>query len=228
VTDQAGAWLAILVGATTLRLSLTDLYLRYVRATMRPWLVTAGLLLVAVGSHGLLRRRRGRQEAGAVDQGHGPGVATLLLLPVVAVLVVAPAPLGAYTAAHQGAAAASGSHPPVGLPAARDGAVDLKLGELGDRLAAGQDLSATRVRLVGFVAPDPSASGGFLLTRFQISCCAADARAYQVAIHDVTTGVPKPDTWVEVVGRPSSPGGGAATVTVDRIRRITPPRDPYE
>lgn len=239
MTDSAGSWIAVLVGFTVLRLSLTDLYLRYVRSGMRPWLVLAGVVLVGVGVMGLLARRRRHigEEAdgasgtgtGAAEPGHGlPAVAALLLVPVAAVLVVAPAPLGAYAAGRQGQASSSGRKPPANLAAPKDGAVNLSLAELDDRLGAGQDLSAVRVRLVGFVSSGPAEADGFVLTRFQIACCAADARAVSVAARGAITELLRRDTWVEVVGRPSPAAGAGAAVQVESLKRISAPRDPYE
>ena len=52
----------VLVGVAALRLGLTDAHLRYVKASLGPWLVVAGVLLVALGALGLLRRERPAAE----------------------------------------------------------------------------------------------------------------------------------------------------------------------
>lgn len=235
MTEAAGSWIAVLVGFTVLRLSFTDLYLRYVRSGMRPWLVLAGVVLVAVGAVGLFaRRRHGREvdtpiEVEGEPGRHGlPAIAALLLAPVVAVLVVAPAPLGAYAAGRQGPASSTGRKPPANLAAPKDGAVNLSLAELEDRINVGQDLSAVRVRLVGFVSSGPAVEDGFVMTRFQVSCCAADARAVSVAARGSYGELPARDSWVEVVGRASPPTGVQPIVDVESMKRIRPPRDPYE
>lgn len=234
MTEAAGSWIAVLVGFTVLRLSFTDLYLRYVRSGMRPWLVLAGVVLVAVGIVGLLARRRGHEadtpsEVEGEPGGHGlPAIAALLLVPVVAVLVVAPAPLGAYAAGRQGPASSTGRKPPANLAAPKDGAVNLSLAELEDRINVGQDLSAVRVRLVGFVSSGPAVEDGFVMTRFQVSCCAADARAVSIAVRGSYGELPARDSWVEVVGRPSPPTGAQPSVDVESLERMHPPRDPYE
>lgn len=52
------------------------------------------------------------------------------------------------------------------------------------------------VRLIGFAADEPEFEGAYRLTRFLMSCCAADAFPLQV----IVTGAPPPplDQWVEV------------------------------
>jgi uncharacterized repeat protein (TIGR03943 family) len=52
---------------------------------------------------------------------------------------------------------------------------------------------------VGFVTPD-ARGGGFLLTRFVVTCCAADARPLRVAIRGLTPPWPAADTWLEITG----------------------------
>ena len=59
------------------------------------------------------------------------------------------------------------------------------------------------VRLEGLVVNDPEIEDGFLLTRFLVSCCAADGVPIQVAVRGVETPFEN-DTWVtaDVVLRP--------------------------
>ena len=54
VTRDVGAVILVLVGASVLRITGDDTYLRYVRATLRPWLVASGVLLIALGLLALL------------------------------------------------------------------------------------------------------------------------------------------------------------------------------
>ena len=57
--------LLALVGAVVLRLTLSGAYLRYVQNGMRPWLLIAGVALVALGAITVLRsvlRRGGDDE----------------------------------------------------------------------------------------------------------------------------------------------------------------------
>src|SRR5688572_7972459 len=99
---QAQAVVLLLVGGAILRASVTDLYLRYVKEGLRPFLIAAGVLLVAAAVATLwyeLRPRRAGHDHS--DDGHGhaePRVAWLLVLPVFALLLVAPPALGSYAA----------------------------------------------------------------------------------------------------------------------------------
>jgi len=61
-------------------------------------------------------------------------------------------------------------------------------------------LADVRIRLLGFVTPQHHGRDGYLLTRFAISCCAADATALRVAIRGDRV-VRAPDTWLEVEKR---------------------------
>jgi uncharacterized repeat protein (TIGR03943 family) len=73
--------LLVLVGAAVLRISLfSELYLRYVQAGLRPYLVVSGGVLVLLGSAMAVVRRGGREvgETGEVGEvgpyGHGQGL----------------------------------------------------------------------------------------------------------------------------------------------------------
>ena len=95
------------------------------------------------------------------------------------------------------------------------------------------------MQLEGLVVNDPEAAGGFLLTRFMVSCCAADGIPLQVLLHD--TGQPlEDDTWViaEVVWRqPDIPyqetpspwrvEADAVSITVVPDARNDPYESPY-
>jgi uncharacterized repeat protein (TIGR03943 family) len=96
-------------------------------------------------------------------------------------------------------------------------------------------LAGVRIRLVGFVTPQQPGRDGYLLTRFAINCCAADATALKVAIHG--DPVPRtPDTWLEVEGRwqqrtsgdPDRLASQAPLLLAESIRVIQPPAQPYE
>jgi uncharacterized repeat protein (TIGR03943 family) len=96
-------------------------------------------------------------------------------------------------------------------------------------------LAGVRIRLVGFVTPQPSGRDGYLLTRFAINCCAADATALKVTIHG--DPVPRaPDTWLEVEGRwqertgddPNQRFSGTPLLLAESIRVIEQPSSPYE
>lgn len=158
------------------------------------------------------------------DHGRGPRVAWLLAIPLFAVVLVAPPPLGSFAANRQSGVLQSTqtSYPP--LPEPEDGAVPLTMGEYTVRALydTGESLRGQRIRLTGFVsevlrsrteapaggrgAPDGgrSTSGeqlpdGYVLTRFALACCAADGTAIDVVVRGDTA--PRlVDQWYEVEG----------------------------
>ena len=54
------------------------------------------------------------------------------------------------------------------------------------------------MRLVGFVAP--AKADGFVVARYSIACCAADALAATAQVVRLDGPSPARDTWVEVEG----------------------------
>ena len=228
--DASGALLTLL-GALSLRLGLTDAHLAYVKPGMRLPLLVAGGLLVALGLGVMRRWVAGARPPGG---GHGTPVGWLLIAPVFAIGLVAPDPLGAFAASRQPEAAL----PPVDsfgpLPDPVDGAVALPVREFTARARYDEERSLTgvRVRLTGFVVPDRSGTG-FFLTRFVLSCCAADGRAVRVAVRDAPRPYPPADAWVEVEGtwRPTgeTPESEAPSVLVaSAVRPVPAPSQPYE
>lgn len=239
--------LLVLVGGALVRISVDDTFLRYVKAWMRPGLLAAGVVLVGLGLVSLWRERASRRAAaaGTGDHGHhgdgdhgdhgdhGPRVAWLLLLPVLAILLVAPPALGSYSASRSASAVAEPADSeyeplPPGDPAT------ITLTDYATRAIweDGRSLAGRRVRLVGFVAPRPG--GGIYLTRIMLMCCAADGRPVRVAVRDAPAAFPA-DTWVAVTGRygglEPGPRQGAERVPVIRAEEVVPvptPRDPYE
>ena len=112
------------VAVLLLRLSLTDQYLQYVKASMRPWLVISGLLLAALALYDIVASWRADEaappsdadEASALGHDHGSGgcggdevetehvhglLPWALLVPFVVVFAVGPSPLGSYMADRQ-------------------------------------------------------------------------------------------------------------------------------
>lgn len=228
----------LLVGGMVLRLALGDQFLFYVAQAMRPWLVLSASVLVGLGVYLLWqvwtehRAVRGTPDGPGDDHAHpGPRTAYLLLLPVLAVYVIAPAALGSYSAARQAPTAAV-PVAPADLPAL-SGAdpVEVPLRDYVVRAVwdDGRTLKGRTVSLTGFVTPNPD--GGWWLTRMAMTCCAADAQASRIAVQEGPGFAA--DTWVTVTGT-WVPGGGTAdpaAIPIVRARQVvpvTPPRNPYE
>src|SRR5437773_1076861 len=81
----------------------------------------------------------------------------------------------------------------VPLPPPDHGAVDVKIADFIGRVDNDpKSLTNVPVRIVGFVADDAKHPGGFLLTRFWLTCCAADA--FPVQLRVTGAAPPKQDT----------------------------------
>ena len=238
-----------LVGAMALYLGGSNAALAYVKAGLQPLLLASGAVLVGLGVVAAVRHGRDQDW----HQPHGPRVAWLLALPPLALVLIAPPALGAFAASRQPVLApptiqagptdqapAGGDQdwiPPL-IPNGDGAAVALTLAEYVVRdYDAPHTLAGIRVRLVGFVTPQQPGRDGYLLTRFAINCCAADATAYKVAVH----GDPVPrgsDTWLEVEGRwqqrqhtdgdADQPSEEPPLLLAESIRVIEQPTLPYE
>ncbi|MFU8849538.1 TIGR03943 family putative permease subunit [Micromonospora sp. SL1-18] len=228
------------LGGAILRASITDLYLRYVKQGLRPFLIAAGTLLVVTAIVALLQdlRHLNRPDAGPDDDGHGhgrsgPAVGWLLLLPALALLFVVPPALGADTASRAGSALTDTrdvAYPPLppGDPA------ELTLLNYGYRAVYdhGRTLQDRRIQLTGFLAPGPD--GQPMLARIVLSCCAADGVPVKVGLRGNIPRMPA-DTWVQATGRwiphaAKDPVNDADVpyFQVETWQQIPAPAEPYE
>jgi uncharacterized repeat protein (TIGR03943 family) len=206
VNRQAQSVVLLLVGGAVLRASLTDLYLRYVKQGLRPFLIAAGVLLVATAIATLWYelRRSGDHHEHELDDGHGhavggPRVAWLLILPVLGLLLVAPPALGSYAANRNGTALQQTSEDFAPLPAGDP--VKISVLDYASRAVfdEGKSLGDRRVQLSGFLLAGPD--GSWYLTRMILSCCAADARPIKVALSGQLPDGLVADGWLRVTGK---------------------------
>jgi len=241
MTREIQSVILVLLGGALLRISLSDVYLRYVKEGMKPWLIISGVLLVVGGLLALAEVLRAERQKIAVlpggdEHGHahgvgGPRSAWLLLLPVAAIFLVAPPALGAFTAERQTSTVIQPKEPaapplPAGDP------VPVTLADYAARAVwdDGRTLKGRNVELVGFVTPNAK-SGGWYLTRLQLTCCAADAIATKISPQDVKD-LPA-NTWVQIVGQ-WVPGGeinaddAIPLVKVTSLKQIAQPSNAYE
>ncbi|MFE7645467.1 TIGR03943 family putative permease subunit [Streptomyces phaeoluteigriseus] len=233
------AALLLLTGGAVLRITLFgELYLRYVQAGLRPYLIVSGAALVLLGLVTVVVSGGGggggdgpEEEGNGSGHGHGPRVAWLLALPALALLLFPPPALGAYSAdreAAQRAAQGVGTFPalPAGDP------VELTVGEFSSRAIfdSGRSLTGRTVRLTGFVTHGDD--GTWYVTRLAVACCAADATTGKVEVRGADA-LPA-DTWVTVTGtwRPEGALGSDAAwppvVDAGTLTRVKQPADPYE
>ncbi|MGD1221663.1 TIGR03943 family protein [Streptomyces krungchingensis] len=287
---QAQAAVLFLVGAAVLHAGATDLYLRYVKAGLRPMLLGAGVVLIAAAVATVWYEMRGRgapwrkgagaalgaghvheagplhevgdaesgQERTAVDaetdtdtdslgeaaqgaDGHADGhshahreplVSWLLVLPLLALILVAPPALGSYSALRTGTALQKPlAYPPLGH---RD-PLPMSLVDYAGRAAYdhGRSLAGRHVRITGFVALDHA--GTPYLVRMALNCCAADAQPVKIGLSGRIPPVLRPDGWLEVTGtytgrRSKDPvnGGVIPFLDVSSAKPVQSPRDPYD
>ena len=232
--EQTRGLLLVVLGATAVWLWWSGDALNYVRPGLAPYLLASGVVVVLLGllpPLGLL----GDQLVGhAGGHRHRARVGWLLLVPVLVVMLVQPTALGSYAVSSRSTVpGGDGGFEPLAAPVR--GAVPMSMAEFVTRAVRDPDqsLAGVRVRLTGFVAPNPG--GGYRLTRFVIFCCAADAEALQADVR----GDPTPrarDQWLEVEGtwlpRPAAaeddPSPPPPALHVDTVRPVAPARPPYE
>ncbi|MDQ0376305.1 TIGR03943 family putative permease subunit [Amycolatopsis thermophila] len=228
--------LLVLLGGALLKLGVNGDYLRYVKPAQQPWVIAGGAVILLLGAVAIVRdvlaARRTRAGTTAHDHHHPARSAWLLVVPVLAVFLVAPPALGSDSVirapARPAVAQDAAAFPP--LPAGD--VVPLTLTEFVTR--AGWDsrgsLTGRTVRLTGFVVHDKD---GVLLARMVIRCCAADASPMTVRLTDPEAARYPDDTWLEVTGQvvpgTAVPANGyTADVTVRSLRTVPAPQDAYE
>jgi uncharacterized repeat protein (TIGR03943 family) len=238
VNRQAQAVVLLLFGGAILRASLTDMYLRYVRPGLQPFLIIAGALMVITAVMTLWYELR-QPGHGGHDDGHGhggePGVGWLLLLPVFALLLVAPPALGSYAANRTGTALQQ-PQSNSDFPQLPDGdPVKISVLDYASRAVfdQGKSLGKRRVQLTGFIVTGPK--GEPYLARMVLSCCAADARPIKVGLAgQVPTGL-KADTWLVVTGtyiprvdKDGVNGEKIPFIDVREAQQVAAPTEQYE
>ncbi|WP_030667924.1 TIGR03943 family putative permease subunit [Streptomyces cellulosae] len=299
---QAQAAVLFLLGAGLLHAGFTDLYLRYVKAGLRPMLLASGVVLIAAAvatvwyewratraqpdadnhaeDHADAHARSGADaharsgvdaharsgadaharsgadaharsdadaharsgadahaQSGAEDHDpahthHEPRVSWLLVLPLLALILVAPPALGSYSALRAGTALQQ----PYGyghLPA--EGPLRLSLVDYAGRAVYdhGRSLEGRQIKVTGFVALDHS--GAPYLVRMALNCCAADAQPVKIGLTGRIPPVLQPDAWLEVTGtytarRTKDPvnHGPIPYFQVTAAKPVPTPHDPYD
>ncbi|WP_306950229.1 TIGR03943 family protein [Streptomyces sp. B4I13] len=230
---QSQSAVLFLLGAALLHAGATDLYLRYVKAGLRPLLLAAGAVLIvtALATAWYERRRAGRRHA----EGHAhpePRVSWLLILPLLALILVAPPALGSYSATRTGTAL---QEPLAYPPLSTADPLPLSVVDYAGRAVYdhGRSLAGRTVRLTGFVALDHA--GTPYLVRMALNCCAADAQPVKVGLTGHIPPVLQPDTWLAVTGvytprvvHDPVNGGPIPFLEVTDARPVPTPRDPYD
>jgi uncharacterized repeat protein (TIGR03943 family) len=229
VNARTQSFVLLLFGGALVRLAVSNELLRYVRPVARPFVLAAGLSILALAVWSIAESSRRGDDR--ID-GHGHGAsraAWLVIAPVVAILVVAPPALGAYSARRTPVTIAKPTDvafPPLpsGNPV-RLSMIDFATRALWDdgRTLANRDLSLT-----GFVVH--TSAGGFRFARLVITCCAADARPVEIGVLS-GAAPPRRDGWVTVTGRYAGVNPSDTTLPLLRatsVRLVSQPGNPYD
>jgi putative membrane protein len=203
----------------------------YIHQRFGPLVLVASLGLILIAGSYLYAPRREERPA-------GPGrwlSLVLLALPMVLGLLVKPQPLGATAVGNREVNATnltSPSRPAGGALFGGDGEKNIL-----DWLIAFQESSdvatfaGQEAHISGFVYRDERFAGDtFLVGRFTVSCCVADASPVGLVVRWPEAASLADNQWVDVRGH-FEPGlfDGEATpiLVVDTLERIDPPRQPY-
>ncbi|MFD5269197.1 TIGR03943 family putative permease subunit [Streptomyces sp. NPDC058335] len=237
---QAQSAVLFLLGASLLHAGTTDLYLRYVKAGLQPLLLAAGAVLIAtaLATAWYEWRATSRKKATAAPDTAPPPphpeprVSWLLVLPLLALILVAPPALGSYSATRTG----TSLQEPLAYPALpATGPLRLSVVDYAGRAVYddGRTLTGRRIQLTGFLALDRD--GTPYLVRMALNCCAADAQPVKVGLTGRIPPVLQPDTWLEITGtytphRVEDPvnDGPIPFIEVTAARPVPTPKDPYD
>jgi putative membrane protein len=205
------------------------------------WLVFAGAVLYLALALTLLFQLIQPRPTGAIPvtviQGRArlSWVAVVMLALPAVIGYVAPArPLGASAIASRGIGLQSAPARPGNAVIAQKTGPKNILDWLRDISRSGDPttLSGQQADVVGFVyRDDPRFNGAqFMVSRFTVSCCVADASAIGLIVETGDMAKLKQDQWVRVVGRFTVGEFGGEKIPVikaEKIEDTTQPAQPY-
>jgi uncharacterized repeat protein (TIGR03943 family) len=237
VNRRDAAAIVALVGVMALWSSITGSVLDFLRPSMRVWVAVAGAALVAVAGRELWLSRRCPPGSA-----HGSSrVGWLIAIPICVAVTAGAGSLGVY-AVDRNATFANLPNGPTSFNleqyarSASFGGQPVALTLVDLTYAAGspehrQVLEGRSLKVVGFI--DDGDDGAVRLTRFVISCCAADAQVVQIELR-ADDPLPDEGTWISVVGTLDAveldQAGDAQppVLAVSNYTEIDEPDEPYE
>ena len=185
------------------------------------WVVPFGAFATGLGAAMLLRQRHTRNRP--LQPREAAGIAALLM-PILLALAVPHAELGAAAAERRAIDPTAIAR----VAAARATTSQISYAQImADAIHPQPGTKpGVRVGLIGFAMQRPgTAPGLFQVTRFQLTCCIADATPLFVTV-DPPGAVPPRDAWVSVTG-PLARRQGELIVQADSVQRIDEPARPY-
>jgi uncharacterized repeat protein (TIGR03943 family) len=213
---------------------------RFMAYTM---LAIVGLLLVAVSYRpqqaAQLAVEQATHDHEHADHGHGLtwGGVALLLLPILLGVFVPPQPLGAAALSNREVnVSLQGSALPAAVRAAaqKDSTNKNVLDWLHTFAGAtnpAQEYAGEQAQVTGFVFRDDRfGQDQFMVTRFVVSCCVADANVAGLVVEWLEAATLPDDQWVEVAGtlQPGTLADETVPVLVARsVQPVDVPQQPY-
>jgi putative membrane protein len=199
-------------------------------STNTSWVVPVGAVLLTAAAVGRLASARG-PESEPIGR-REEIVLALMVVPVILVMVLPPATLGSFSASKKttyspGVTLSSSFYDDI----TSTSEITLLSVAAGQTSNQGSQALAKRagadVDFIGVASRDPSTPADeFLLTRYVITCCVADATIVQVRVVNVSPGAIQPNDWVEVRGQ-LYPLGRTMLVNADSVAVVPRPAKPY-
>jgi uncharacterized repeat protein (TIGR03943 family) len=196
-------------------------------STRTEWVVPVAAVLLSVATLGRLASARvTRREP---FRNRELAIMIAMVVPVLLITILPPATLGSFSAGKRSAVAGARFSGVAGDIATGDlTLVDVAVAQTtpeGERALAKR--AGETVTFVGFVTRyDGTLADEFLLTRYVVSCCVADATVAQVRVVNVTPGAFEDNEWVEITGT-IYPLGREVIVDASTIRDVPRPERPY-
>ncbi|WP_415975601.1 TIGR03943 family putative permease subunit [Rhodococcus sp. 077-4] len=236
--------LLVLLGGSMVKISLDGSFVRYVKPSLHPYLLAAGVLIVALAAASIVADIR-RGGAGEGDgHAHDSRPYWLLLIPVAVILFIAPPALGVSAVGDRPVTAVSAEQK-TAFPTLPDEPVpEVPLLDVVQRAVRdsegsldGREISVTGFAVATAHGGSPRADGstsGLDLARVLIICCAADARSIRIHLDAGSAALDEiPDgTWLRISGTVDSATATektafTPTMTVSSVERIEAPANTY-
>jgi uncharacterized repeat protein (TIGR03943 family) len=206
-------WFLLATGRTSLYLS-----------SRTAWVVPMGAVVLTLAA--LARLATARTDHREVLSGGRAWGLGIVVLPALLVLALPPGSLGSFAVSRRSAVSA-GVVPSDDVSSGQITLVDVAAAEWSEDAARQLVRRAgERVSFVGFVTDEAGAADEFVLTRFLVSCCVADALSVQVRVVGAPPGGFKQDQWVKVAGN-VYPLGHEVIVDASSVKPVPRPPSPY-
>ena len=195
-------------------------------STRTAWLVPSGAILLTIAAAG--RLATARSHTADALQRRDAWVLGAIAFPVVVLIAMPPVTLGNYAVGKRASFVGSSIGSSVRVVSGSLDFVDVAAAQsFDDASKALAKRAGEPIVLDGIVSADDGLPPDeFLLTRFIVTCCTADATIAQVRVVGAPPGAFEPDEWVKVEGR-LYPIGREVLVAAEHVEAIPAPDVPY-